>query len=107
MKELEAAVEEVKAKLATYKGVFDVSDDSRPGKWELQLREKEDAVALGVPLESIARTVRASYYGEEVMRLQRGRHEVKLMVRYPEEDRKSLARFDDIRVDGTRAGFDP
>lgn len=42
----------------------------------------------------------ASYYGEEVMRLQRGRHEVKLMVRYPEEDRKSLARFDDIRVDG-------
>ena len=99
MKDLEAAVEEVKAKLATYKGVFDVSDDSRPGKWELQLREKEDAVALGVPLESIARTVRASYYGEEVMRLQRGRHEVKLMVRYPEEDRKSLARFDDIRVD--------
>ena len=100
MNELEAAVEEVKGKLATYKGVFDVSDDSRPGKWELQLREKEDAVSLGVPLESIARTVRASYYGEEVMRLQRGRHEVKLMVRYPEEDRKSLARFDDIRVDG-------
>ena len=100
MEDLEAAVEEVKTKLATYKGVFDVSDDSRPGKWELQLREKENAVALGVPLESIARTVRAAYYGEEVMRLQRGRHEVKLMVRYPEEDRKSLARFDDIRVDG-------
>lgn len=100
MKDLESAVEEVKQKLATYKGVFDVSDDSRPGKWELQLREKANAVALGVPLESIARTVRASYYGEEVMRLQRGRHEVKLMVRYPEADRKSLARFDDIRVDG-------
>lgn len=99
MKVLESAVEEVKQKLATYKGVFDVSDDSRPGKWELQLREKKNAVALGVPLESIARTVRASYYGEEVMRLQRGRHEVKLMVRYPEKDRKSLARFDDIRVD--------
>ena len=54
---------------------------------------------MGVPLETIARTVRASYYGEEVMRLQRGRHEVKLMVRYPEENRKSLARFDDILVD--------
>ena len=77
-----------------------MTDDSRPGKWELQLKEKQNAVAMGVPLESIARTVRASYYGEEVMRLQRGRHEVKLMVRYPEEDRKSLARFDDIRVDG-------
>jgi HAE1 family hydrophobic/amphiphilic exporter-1 len=100
MKRLEAAVDEVKIKLAFYRGVFDVSDDSRPGKWELQLKEKQNAVALGVPLENIARTVRASYYGEEVMRLQRGRHEVKLMVRYPEEDRTSLARFDDIRVDG-------
>jgi multidrug efflux pump subunit AcrB len=100
MQQLEQAVEETKRKLATYKGIFDVSDDSTPGKWELQLKEKPRAVAMGVPLESIARTVRASYYGEEVMRLQRGRHEVKLMVRYPEEDRKSLARFDDIRVDG-------
>jgi len=100
MKLLEAAIEETKQKLSTYTGVFDVADDSRPGKWELQLREKPNAVAMGVPLESIARTVRASYYGEEVMRLQRGRHEVKLMVRYPEEDRKSLARFADIRVDG-------
>lgn len=100
MQMLEQAVDETKRKLAEYKGVFDVADDSRPGKWELQLREKPDAVSLGVPLESIARTVRASYYGEEVMRLQRGRHEVKLMVRYPEKDRDSLARFDDIRVDG-------
>ncbi|MDA1230448.1 MAG: efflux RND transporter permease subunit, partial [Planctomycetota bacterium] len=99
MDQLEKAIEETKQKLVTYQGVFDVADDSRPGKWELQLREKPNAVAMGVPLESIARTVRASYYGEEVMRLQRGRHEVKLMVRYPEEDRKSLARFDDIRVD--------
>lgn len=99
MNNLERAVEETKQKLAAYTGVFDVSDDSRPGKWELQLREKPNAVSMGVPLESIARTVRASYYGEEVMRLQRGRHEVKLMVRYPEEDRKSISRFSDIRVD--------
>ena len=99
MAELEQAVEEAKAELAKYPGVFDITDDSRPGKWELQLREKPGSVALGVPLESIARTVRASYYGEEVMRLQRGRHEVKLMVRYPEEDRESLASFNSIRVD--------
>jgi hydrophobic/amphiphilic exporter-1 (mainly G- bacteria), HAE1 family len=99
MDQLEAAVDEAKAKLATYPGVFDVTDDSRPGKWELQLTENPNARSMGVPLESIARTVRAAYYGEEVMRLQRGRHEVKLMVRYPEEDRKSLAKFSDIRVD--------
>ncbi|MCA9047927.1 MAG: efflux RND transporter permease subunit, partial [Planctomycetaceae bacterium] len=100
MDRLEAAVEQVKVHLSTYRGVFDIADDSRPGKWELQLTEKPTAQALGVPLDNIARTVRASYYGEEVMRLQRGRHEVKLMVRYPEADRRSLANFSDIRVTG-------
>lgn len=100
MADLEAAVEEAKEKLATFTGVYDISDDSRPGKWELQLKEKPTGQALGIPLDAIARTVRASYYGEEVMRLQRGRHEVKLMVRYPEEDRNSLANLSDIRVDG-------
>ena len=99
MRQLEQAVEETKQRLAGFRGIYDVADDSTPGKWELQLREKPGAQALGVPLDSIARTVRASYYGEEVMRLQRGRHEVKLMVRYPESDRQSLSRFDDIRVD--------
>lgn len=99
MENLEAAVELAKLELAKYPGVKDISDDSRPGKWELQLKEKPRGAALGVPLDSIARTVRAAYYGEEVMRLQRGRHEVKLMVRYPEEDRESLTSLDEIRVD--------
>lgn len=99
MAELEHIVEITKRKLRTYEGVSDVDDDSRPGKWELQLTERRQGVSLGVPLERIARTVRASYYGEEVMRLQRGRHEVRLMVRYPEQERRSLARLDEIQVD--------
>ncbi|MEX0938133.1 MAG: efflux RND transporter permease subunit [Pirellulales bacterium] len=104
MDQLEAAVAEAKSQLAEYPGVFDIIDDSSPGKWEFQLTIKEKAKALGIPLADLAETVRASYYGEEVMRLQRGRHEVKLMVRYPREDRRSLAEFHDIRVrtsDGT------
>ncbi len=96
--ELEKAVEEAKQKLRGYPGVIDVEDDSTPGKLEMQLRVKESAIAMGVPLAELAETVRASYYGEEAMRLQRGRHEVKLMVRYPREQRRSLADFDQIRV---------
>ncbi|MBI84576.1 MAG: multidrug transporter [Planctomycetaceae bacterium] len=98
METLETVVEKYKQKLASYPGVFDIADDSQPGKWEFQLRVKEKALALGVPLATLAETVRASYYGEEVMRLQRGRHEVKLMVRYPQTDRRSLADFEEIRV---------
>ncbi|MCO6453981.1 MAG: efflux RND transporter permease subunit [Pirellulaceae bacterium] len=96
--QLEAAVEECKAKLASYQGVFDVEDDSRPGKWEYQLRIKDRAQAMGISVADLAETVRAAYYGDEVMRLQRGRHEVKLMVRSPENERRNLASFEDIRV---------
>jgi len=98
MDELETAVDECKAKLANYSGVFDISDDSRPGKWEYQLKIKDKARAMGISLADLAETVRASYYGDEVMRLQRGRHEVKLMVRYPRADRRSLVDFEKIRV---------
>ena len=98
---LEEAVEKVKAKLATYPGVFDVDDDSRPGKAELAVDLKPTAVALGVQRADLFETVRAAYFGEEVMRVQRGRHEVKIMVRFPESDRRSFATWEDIRVRST------
>ena len=98
MESLEEAVEKAKKKLATYNGIVDIRDDSRPGKWEFQLTVKDKAKALGISLNDLAQTVRSSYYGDEVMRLQRGRHEVKLMVRYPSDERKSLAFFHEIRV---------
>ena len=99
--QLEPAVEECKAKLREFAGIYDVSDDSRPGKWEFQVAVKENARSMGVTSELLANTIRASYYGTEVMRLQRGRHEVKLMVRYPPEQRRSLAQLKEIRI---RAG---
>ncbi len=95
---LEEAVERCKAKLAEYAGVFDIKDDSVPGKWEYRFRIKPEAFAMGVRTADLAETVRAAYYGEEVMRVQRGRHEVKIMVTYPREDRRLLSNFDKVRV---------
>ncbi len=100
VRQLEASVERVKGWLAEYPGVIDIDDDSRPGKWEYQMKIKPQAEALGVSLADVAATIRASFYGEEVMRLQRGRHEVKLMVAYPREERRSFAALDDVRVNG-------
>jgi multidrug efflux pump subunit AcrB len=96
--ELEMAVEECKAKLAEYPGVYDIKDDSVPGKWEYRFRIKPEAFAMGVRTSDLAETVRAAYYGEEVMRVQRGRHEVKIMVTYPRDDRRLLSNFDEVRV---------
>lgn len=98
--QLEAAVERCKEKLGSYDGVQDIEDDSRPGKWELQIRLKDTAKSLGVSLDDVARTVRSAFYGVEVRRMQRGRHEVKLMVRYPEDERRSIEDFENIRIRG-------
>jgi len=98
--QLEPAAELCKTKLREFKGVFDVDDDSTPGKWELQLKVKDESHGMNVTLADLAQTVRSSFHGEEVMRLQRGRHEVKLMVRYPPNERASLAKFEEIRIRG-------
>ena len=96
--DLEAAVERSKQQLAKYPGLFDISDDSVPGKWEYRFRIKPEAFAMGVRTADLAETVRAAYYGEEVMRVQRGRHEIKIMVTYPRDDRRLLSNFDEVRV---------
>jgi HAE1 family hydrophobic/amphiphilic exporter-1 len=100
VRQLEGAVEKCKDWLAQYPGVIDIDDDSRPGKWEYQIKVKPKAEAMGVSLADLAGTIRAAFYGEEVMRLQRGRHEVKLMVRYPQAERRTLATLEEIRVTG-------
>ncbi|MCA9133252.1 MAG: efflux RND transporter permease subunit, partial [Planctomycetales bacterium] len=99
--QLDRAVEEVKEYLGTYTGVYDIRDDATPGKLEFQIRVKEQAQAMGITSADLAETIRNSYYGAEVMRLQRGRHEVKLMVRYPVDERSSLTQFSEIRVRGS------
>ncbi len=101
IEQLKAAVEECKTKLSKFDGVFDIEDDNRPGKWELQIKLTEAGRSLGVTLEEVVSTARAAFYGEEVMRVQRGRHEVKLMVRYPEEERRSMDDFNQLLIRGS------
>ncbi len=100
VRQLEDAVERTKKWLGEYPGVIDIDDDSRPGKWEYQVRVKPRAESLGVSLQDVAATIRGSFYGEEVMRLQRGRHEVKLLVAYPRDERRSFSALDEVQVRG-------
>ena len=99
--ELDQATEDVKRYLETFTGVYDIRDDATPGKLEFQIRVKDRAQSMGITSAELAETVRNAYYGAEVMRLQRGRHEVKLMVRYPANERNSLTQFSEIRVRGS------
>jgi multidrug efflux pump subunit AcrB len=93
-----AAVDSLKGALAEYPGVEDIGDSFLPGKKELKLRLTPEGRALGVTLSDLARQVRAGFYGEEVQRIQRGRDDIRVMVRYPEEQRRSLGDVDEMRV---------
>ncbi|MEZ4386204.1 MAG: efflux RND transporter permease subunit [Candidatus Krumholzibacteriia bacterium] len=96
--DLVAAAGDLKQELAAYPGVIDISDSFREGKLELKLSLKREARALGLSLRDLADQVRQGFYGAEVMRIQRGRDEVKVMVRYPEAERTSLAFVEGMRV---------
>lgn len=95
---LQEAVDRCKARLAEYPGLFDLADSDTPGKWEFRLRIKEEAYSMGIRPSELAETIRNTYYGSEVMRIQRGRHEVKIMVCYPRDYRRSLVNFNEIRI---------
>lgn len=87
---LPKAAADLKQALASYPGVYDVVDSEEPGKPEIRLQLKPEAERLGLRLQDLSEQVRYGYYGDEVQRLQRGRNEVKVMVRYPREERQSL-----------------
>ncbi|MCB0279792.1 MAG: efflux RND transporter permease subunit, partial [Calditrichaeota bacterium] len=97
-KTLNTAVEELKFKLSEYNGVREIRDDFEEGKYELKIKLKPSAAALGLTLADLARQARAAFYGEEALRIQRGKDEVKVMVRLPEKDRKSLTDVENLRI---------
>ncbi len=96
--QLKAAAADLKAEIRTYPGTYDVSDNFKPGKAERRLLAREGARPLGVTMRDIARQVRQAFYGEEAVRIQRGRDDLKVMVRYDDRDRRSLAGLDEMRI---------
>lgn len=105
---LEAATEEIKATLADFTGVIDISDSNIEGKRELKLGIRPRGEALGLRLDDVARQVRQGFFGDEIQRLQRGKDEVKVFVRYPVEERKSIADLENMKIrtpDGAEVPF--
>jgi multidrug efflux pump subunit AcrB len=96
--QLTQAGKELQAKLGQYNGVFDIYNSQGAGGREVLISLKPHASQLGITLGDVARQVRQAFYGEEVQRLQRGADTVKVMVRYPLEDRRSLATLEEMYI---------
>ncbi|MFT5687653.1 MAG: multidrug efflux pump subunit AcrB, partial [Planctomycetota bacterium] len=95
---LKLAAEEFKLELARFDGMREITDSFRGGKQELVLELLPQAEALGITQLDLARQVRQGFYGEEAQRIQRGRDDVRVMVRYPEAVRDSLFAIEQMRI---------
>lgn len=106
--ELQAAAAALKETLKTYPGVFEISDSFDSGKPEIQYHLTPAGQAANLTKRDLALNVRDAFFGREAQRIQRGRDEIKIMVRYPLEQRQNLNTLRDMRIrktDGTTVPF--
>ncbi|MCF6354278.1 MAG: efflux RND transporter permease subunit [Candidatus Polarisedimenticolaceae bacterium] len=88
----------IKMRLKQYDGVFDIQDTFEQGQPEITLVIRPEAELLGLSAADLGRQVRQAFFGAEAQRIQRGRDDVRVMVRYPREERHSLATLDSMRI---------
>ena len=100
------AVERLKAGMAGITGTAEIQDTVSLGKRQFDIELTTAGEAAGLSPAIVARQLRQHFFGEEVHRIQRGREELKVMVRYPREQRSSTRDFFNVRIrlaDGTEA----
>lgn len=98
LEELRDVATKIRSRLGDYPGVVDIGDSFRAGKKEIQLDILPAGEALGLTLGMLAGQVRQAFYGEEVQRIQRGRDDVRVMLRYTESERRTLSSLNGMRI---------
>lgn len=84
--------------LNNFETLKDVTDNDQKGRKELDIKLLPTAYALGLTLQDVARQVRQGFFGEEIQRIQRGRDEIRIWVRYNEDNREHLVSLDKMRI---------
>jgi len=95
---LEMAAQRLASEIASYSGLRDIDSGVTKGKEQLDFRLTDVAIAQGLTEVELARQVRASFFGAESLRQQRGRDEVRVYVRLPREERQSLYHVDNLII---------
>lgn len=102
---LEQASAELAEELAGYPAVRDITDGYDTGKRQVDFTMRPEGKSLGLTATEIARQLRNAFYGSEVVRQQRGRNEIKVMVRLPKHQRSSAYYLEEFLVN-TASGVD-
>ncbi|MFN3917884.1 MAG: efflux RND transporter permease subunit [Flavobacteriales bacterium] len=95
---LKLAKDALKKELTRLPDLKDITDNSGTGNRELHIKLKSNARLLGLSQVDILTQLRQGFFGEEAQRLIIGQDEVKIWVRYPQSDRKSISQLEDVRI---------
>ena len=95
---LKEVANKVKERLDTYPTVFEIADSLSDGKEELRIELTQQGKALGLTRVEISRQVRSAFFGAEVQRIQRGRDDIRVMVRLPKDERSAVADLENILI---------
>jgi multidrug efflux pump subunit AcrB len=96
--QLKAASQEIQARLEEFEGLNDIRDTYSDGKQEIKIKLKDSARGLGLNAADLAQQVRQAFYGGEVQRIQRDQNDVRVMVRYPREERASIGNLEKMYI---------
>jgi multidrug efflux pump subunit AcrB len=102
---LDKASEKLSEILSNFTSIKDIDDGYSPGKPQLNFTIKPEGQSLGLTPMEIAHQVRHAFYGAEALRQQRGRNEIRVMVKLPKEQRISEYDVEQLLI-RTPAGTD-
>jgi HAE1 family hydrophobic/amphiphilic exporter-1 len=101
MDELVSAADQLKLQLSKVKGFVDLDTTYRGGKPELDIHvDRERAADLGVPIASVASTLRALMSEDPVSELKQGTETYDIVVQLPAEQRNSVEGLPNLKVRG-------
>ncbi len=90
-------------KFREYEALTDVENSFTGGKPQMDFKLRPGAYNLGITSRDVGVTIRNSFYGAEALREQRGRNEMKVVVRLPKDQRKSEYDIENMLIP-TRSG---
>jgi len=102
LEELKKATELIETDLKNYNEIVDTRNDLVSGQAEMQFSTNALAQSLGLNEAEIIRQVRQAIFGAEVQRIQRGREETRVYVRYPKAERENIEILDNLRIRTTQ-----
>jgi multidrug efflux pump subunit AcrB len=98
LEELEAAKEELKSELGKMSSLYNIVDNSQLGSQEISIHLKQEAYTLGLTQSSLMNQVRSGYFGALAQRMQEGKNEIWVYVRYPIENRENVGQLENMMI---------